>query len=147
MCYKDGHATTLKLYSELHRALKSGGRLITISLHSEEEVLPFGTVNPNCEFVASSCSLASERQAGSYHALCVFDKTEGIDAISKSKLTSKHPIAFINAAERKAMATRSEMLTSGSESDDESVCYNFGFSSQDDLLFAFGRALDDVFRD
>jgi hypothetical protein len=145
MCYKDGHNTTMKLYSELHRVLKSGGRLITISLHSEEEVIQYGTTNPNCEFVASSCSLASERHAGGFHALCVFDKTSGLDSITQLKLTSAHPIEFVNAVDRALLPK--EVLTSGSDSDEESVDYNFGFSSHDDLVFAFGQALDEVFVD
>lgn len=108
--------------------------------------MPFGTANPNCDFVASSCLLASQRQAGSYHAFCVFDKIQGLDAITKTELASVHPISFINAVKRNAILTRSDVLTSGSESDDESTDYNnFGFASQADLLFAFGKALDDVF--
>lgn len=146
MCYKDGHKTTMKLYSELHRVLKPGGRLITISLHSEEEVVPFGTSNPNCEFVASSCSLASERHAGGFHALCVFDKVFGLDAITQLKMTAAHPIEFVNAVDR-PISPKAEVLTSGSDTDEESIDYNFGFSSHDDLVFAFGQALDEVFAD
>ena len=145
MCYEEGYNTTMKLYSELYRVLKPGGRLITISLHSEEEVVQFGTFNPSCEFVASSCSLASERQAGVYHALCVFDKTGGLEDDAKSRLMAIHPIQFVNAVDRKESPSGGQLLSSESETDDESVDYHFGFSSEDDLCFAFEKALDEVY--
>ena len=145
MCYEEGYNTTMKLYSELCRVLKPGGRLITISLHSEEEVVQFGTFNPSCEFVASSCSLASERQAGVYHALCVFDKTGGLDDTEKSRLIAMHPVDFVNAVDCKTSPRVEQLLSSESETDDESVDYHFGFSSEDDLCFAFEKALDEVF--
>ena len=125
MCYEEGHKTTMKLYSELHRVLRPGGRLITISLHPEEEVLPFATSNPNCTFIASSCSLASNRQIDAFHSFCVFDKIHGLEAAEARRLASTHPIEFVNSTDR--------------------VDPIFGFGSEDKMMHAFSRALDDVF--
>lgn len=99
MCYKNGHETTMRLYSELHRVLKPGGRLITISLHKEIEVLPFGLDNSECSFVASSCTLASQRRDDTCHSVCVFDKLYGCDEDTAQLITSAHPILFVNALE------------------------------------------------
>lgn len=99
MCYENGYDTTMKLYCELCRVLKPGGRLITISLHKEIEVLPFGCGNPACSFVASSCTLASTRKNDTCHSLCVFDKLDGCDVGMAAFLSSQHPIEFINARE------------------------------------------------
>ena len=38
MCYDDGITQTHNLFAELHRVLKPNGRLVTISLHKEDEV-------------------------------------------------------------------------------------------------------------
>ena len=145
MCYKDGYNATMKLYSELHRVLKPRGRLITISLHSEAECVQFGATNPKCDFVISSCSLASERQAGVYHTLCVFDKAGGLDSAGKARLASNHPIEFVNAIDRKSSPPNEHLLSSCSDTDEDSIDYHFGFGSADDLLFAFQEAMDDVF--
>jgi hypothetical protein len=96
--------------------------------------------------MASSCSLLSARQADVYHALLVFDKTAELDDEAKSVVISAHPLEFINAADRKASTLADHLISSGSDdTDEDSVGYYFGLSSQDDLFFAFGRALDDVF--
>lgn len=144
MCYQNGFDTTMRLYSELHRVLKPGGRLITISLHTEKEVLTFGCSNPQCSFIASSCSVSSERDPRVYHALCVFDKTSGLDVIAKSDLSADHPIKFINSVSRQKSPQPENFLSSGCEADDESIGYYFGFGSEDDLLLAFGKALEDT---
>ena len=80
LCRVDGHLQTMRLYSELHRVLKPGGRLFTISLHSEDEALPFGRNNPACLLIASSCTLESSRKEEFLHSFCVFDKEEGLGA-------------------------------------------------------------------
>eukprot|EP00804_Cyclotella_cryptica_P000371 CCRYP_008690-RE/>CCRYP_008690-RE protein AED:0.42 eAED:0.42 QI:381/1/1/1/1/1/2/219/265 len=143
MCYQNGFDTTMRLYSELHRVLKPGGRLITISLHTEEEVLTFGCSNPKCSFVFSSCSVSSERQPGVYHAVCVFDKIAELDPTAKSELIAAHPLVFINSVYRKK-SPQSENLSAGCDTDDESVDYYFGFGSEEDLILAFGKALEDT---
>jgi hypothetical protein len=76
----------------------------------------------------------------------VFDKTAELDDEAKSVVISAHPLEFINAADRKSSALADHLISSGSDdTDEDSVGYYFGLSSQDDLFFAFGRALDDVF--
>ena len=144
MCYQHGFDTTMRLYSELHRVLKPGGRLITISLHTEEEVLPFGCSNPKCSFVASSCSISSGRDPRVYHALCVFDKTSELDVIAKSDLGAAHPIIFVNSVYCQNSPQSEKFLSPGCDTDDESVGYYFGFGSEDDLLLAFRKASEDT---
>lgn len=100
MCYPNGVDATSTLYSELHRVLKPGGRLLTISLHKEQEVLTFGCGNPTCCFVSSSCTLESDREAGLFHSLCIFDKLKGFHDDSIAMLVSGHPILFGNSVLR-----------------------------------------------
>ena len=97
MCYANGHDTTMQLYRELSRVLRPGGRLITISLHREIEVLPYGIDNPACSFAASSCALAGTRKNDTCYSFCVFDKLDGCDAETAAVISSVHPIEFIDA--------------------------------------------------
>lgn len=143
MCYTEGYKTTMKLYSELHRVLRPGGRLITISFHSEEEILPFGTSNPHCTFIASSCLLG---QADAYRHFYVFDKMEGLEIAETQRLTSTHPIKFVNATDCN-LSLQAHKPYHGSDEDDDDFDPYFGFGSKDGLLYAFTHALDDVSND
>ena len=136
MCYTEGYNTTMTLYSELHRVLRPGGRLITISLHPEEEVIPFATSNPNCTFIASSCSLSSNRQINAFHSFCIFDKIHGLDAVGIQDSISRHPIKFVKSTDCDASLT-------GGEKDNGSVDPSLEF--EDRLMHAFSRAFDNVF--
>jgi len=63
LCYHDGHETTERLFTEMHRVLKNGGRIVTISLHTEEEVKLFQSSDKhNFEFLASSCKIVNKRR-------------------------------------------------------------------------------------
>lgn len=83
MCYPDGEETTRRLYQELHRVLKpNGGRLITISLHDEDEVKQFGS-SENYRFEVNTCKILNVRMQEEEndirclcHTLAVFDKLE-----------------------------------------------------------------------
>ena len=132
MCYENGHDTTMKLYRELCRVLMPGGRLITISLHKEIEVLPFGIGNSVCSFVASSCTLASTRRDDTCHSLCVFDKLDGCDEDTACAISSLHPIEFINALGSTDHSWKS-LGRKGQGTRDESI---------DELLAAFNNALE-----
>jgi SAM-dependent methyltransferase len=132
MCYNNGHETTMRLYSELHRVLKPGGRLITISLHQEIEVLPFGLDNSECSFIASSCTLASQRRDDTCYSVCVFDKLYGCDEVTAKCISSAHPILFINALEH----TRDIR----SDNKHETGAYD----DTDDLLASFMNALESL---
>ena len=136
MCYTEGYKTTMRLYSELHRVLRPGGRLVTISFHSEEKVMPFGT---STKFIASSCVLG---QADAYRYFYIFDKIEGLEVGEAQRLASTHPIKFMNASDR------NHNLTSyASDKDDDSVDPYFGFGSKEGLHYAFTDALDEVLND
>lgn len=70
MCYENGNEATRKLFKEIHRVLKPGGRLISISLHDEETVLAYkntrsvfdGNSKLSYEFAASSCKIPNRRR-------------------------------------------------------------------------------------
>ncbi len=136
MCYSTGHDTTMRLYRELHRALKPGGRLITISLHRADEVLPYGTNNPGCRFASSSCVLAGTRERGACHSLCVFDKLDGCDARTARVISSFHPIEFVGALGP----------VEGRWDDDDEGNYEYDRETNDhtadELLALFNQALE-----
>jgi len=109
---------------------------VTISFHSEEKVMPFGT---STKFIASSCVLG---QADAYRYFYVFDKIEGLEVAEAQRLASTHPIKFMNASDR------NHNLTSyASDKDDDSVDPYFGFGSKEGLHYAFTDALDEVLND
>ncbi len=63
LCYQNGHQTTEKLFSEMHRVLKRNGRIVTISLHTEDEVKQFRSSDEyDYEFIASSCKIENMRR-------------------------------------------------------------------------------------
>ena len=63
LCYEDGHKKTEKLFHELHRVLKPGGRLITISLHTEDEVKSYESPDEyEYEFLVKTCKLVNTRR-------------------------------------------------------------------------------------
>lgn len=109
MCYSDGFEATTQLHSELHRVLKPGGRAITISIHTEEGISPFGL---SAGFIASSCTLESARRRDLYYSLLVLDKADGLGAGVRSLLAALHPIAFANAVDR---GYRSRLIAPESE--------------------------------
>ena len=63
LCYFDGHKTTQKLFSEFYRVLRPNGRIVTISLHTEEEVKEFKSSDEyDYEFIVSSCKIENKRR-------------------------------------------------------------------------------------
>ena len=140
MCYTNGFETTMQLYSELHRVLRPGGRLLTISLHTEDEVMPFGCRNPRCSFVASSCTLRSERKDGFFHCFCVFDKTSGLSTGMKSVLASLHPLTFVNRDGQ--VAGLQNLDSQGLRWDPRNGL--FESASEGDLLVTFDKVLEDM---
>ncbi len=65
LCYTEGHQSTERLFSELHRVLKPGGRLVTISLHTEEEIKKYQVASSDqfsYDFLYSSCKLINKRR-------------------------------------------------------------------------------------
>uniref|UniRef100_A0A6U6CHS1 Methyltransferase type 11 domain-containing protein n=1 Tax=Odontella aurita TaxID=265563 RepID=A0A6U6CHS1_9STRA len=100
MCYPDGHATTIKLFAELHRVLKPGGRLITVSLHSEDEVVRyrFSPAVSHCRLLNRKKSSAPDDAKPQYHAMAVFDKLDGTSIDDKIRILDQHPIDIVGAA-------------------------------------------------
>ena len=104
MCYKSGKDATSLLYSEFHRVLKPGGRLITVSLHSEKEVTPFAKA-PGCNFAYTTCKLHNRKLKDEttkdprilYHTFAVFDKVDGLERSDEVKVLAQHPLTIINA--------------------------------------------------
>ncbi|GMH77504.1 hypothetical protein TL16_g07431 [Triparma laevis f. inornata] len=113
MCYEDGVGMTEKLFLEMHRVLKPGGRLIQVSLHKEDEVDPFAA-SPGCSFVVTTCKLKNMKvnedeikdtskedlhQMALFHTFAVFDKLDGLN-----EEDSQHPLKLRNALSNSELA-------------------------------------------
>ena len=88
MCYEDGVETTEKLFLEMHRVLKPGGRLLQVSLHKEDEVDVFAA-SPGCSFIVTTCKLKNMKlyddtpkqdlqNMALFHTFACFDKLDGL---------------------------------------------------------------------
>ena len=67
MCYENGTEATKRLFKEIHRVLRPGGRLISVSLHDEESVVAYKNASLedsefSYEFVVSSCKIPNLRR-------------------------------------------------------------------------------------
>lgn len=104
MCYKSGKEATSLLFSELHRVLKPGGRLMMVSLHSEKEVTPFAS-SPGCNFAYTTCKLHNLKRKDEltkdprilYHTFVVFDKLEGLELQDNCLILAQHPLIIVNS--------------------------------------------------
>mmetsp|Transcript_29541 Transcript_29541/g.43576 ORF Transcript_29541/g.43576 Transcript_29541/m.43576 type:complete len:265 (+) Transcript_29541:180-974(+) len=159
MCYKNGNETTMKLYSELHRVLKPGGRLITISLHCEKEVYPFAK-SPDYSFLVSTCKILNKRrydeeeekdERSLFHTLAVFDKVDGLSKEDARDLCSQHPLNFINAVTESEIQ---DLLPGLNESNDVGLNKSknqwdprrgkFDQASADQLMDSLNAVFDDI---
>ena len=154
MCYDDGSATTQKLFKEMHRVLKPGGRLIQISLHKEHEVIPFRD-SPSCDFAATTCKLVNivlfepcksrkdMKDIAIYHTFAVFDKLEGVIPQERTRLESLHPLQLVNALSEDSVEELTKIVCSETEWDPRTISWKH-CTRPDDLIDVFNAVFDDI---
>lgn len=129
LCYHDGRKITQTLFNEFHRVLKPNGRIVTISLHTEEEVKEFKSSNEyDYEFIVSSCKIVNKRRSDEdndirclYHTLAVFDKLKNLTIDEKEKKMKWHKKAIFKNAlgDDEFLSMVHEMLITEGEIRDE----------------------------
>lgn len=97
LCYDDGNAATRLLFSELHRVLRPGGRLITISLHEGTEILPLADgIFQCCTCTKIACARPSDVGGDDpkllFHTFAVLDRTEGLEENDQFEMIERHPL-------------------------------------------------------
>lgn len=113
LCYASGIETTRLLFTEFHRVLKPGGRIIIVSLHSEEDVIELSQISETMVFAVSTGRLPSNREIANrssspFHTIAVFDKLTGLTDEEKYSILVQHPISFVNASIRMDEKDRSD---------------------------------------
>jgi len=120
MCYEDGVETTEKLFLEMHRVLKPGGRLLQVSLHKEDEVDVFAA-SPGCSFIVTTCKLKNMKfyddtpkqdlqNMALFHTFACFDKLDGLSEKDRDWVFSQHPLKLNGALSNQELAAMKVMI-------------------------------------
>mmetsp|Transcript_17320 Transcript_17320/g.35694 ORF Transcript_17320/g.35694 Transcript_17320/m.35694 type:complete len:314 (-) Transcript_17320:1409-2350(-) len=156
MCYTDGNETTQKLFNEIHRLLKPGGRLIQISLHKEEEVEPFKD-SKGCDFIVTTGKLVNLKlfdpkrsrkeisQDALYHTFAVFDKLAGTTPEERARIISEHPMTLTNALSDEELAELEVIFEREKAKEPRTIKWK-ECNRPDDLFEVFDSVLEDISR-